>query len=132
MRTFLLILIVAFLAWDLTWWLLGVRPLFPWQLRKRLQDTVPPVLLDVRTPPEYNWFHLPGALNRPDLLLDDRDLPPTDPGQDVVVMCMTGHRSPFVSRALQKRGISRVYNLTWGMVGWKIYEWLSQIRGRAA
>jgi rhodanese-related sulfurtransferase len=130
MGNFLLAIIVLFLGWDLLWWLLGVKPLLPWQLKGRLRtEASSPVLLDVRTPLEYNWFHLPGAQNVPDLLLDRGTMPPVAPSQELVVICMTGHRSPFVSYALKKRGFSRVYNLTWGMLGWQIYEWIS--RGRA-
>ena len=132
MGKLLIVIILFFVVWDVVWWVLGVKPLLPWQLRRRLDSgTSPaPLLLDVRTPLEYNWFHLPGAQNRPDLLLDDRAMPMVAPNQEVVVICMTGHRSPFVSRALKKRGFPRVYNLTWGMVGWKLYEWISNASGR--
>jgi rhodanese-related sulfurtransferase len=127
----LIVILVSFLVWDFLWWILGVKPLLPWQLRKRLQsNAAPPVLLDVRTPLEYNWFHLPGAENRPDMLLDDSPIPMVASNQEVVVICMTGHRSPFVSHALKKRGFPRVYNLTWGMLGWKLYEWVSRLGGR--
>ncbi|MCK9377159.1 MAG: rhodanese-like domain-containing protein [Syntrophobacterales bacterium] len=124
----LVAIIVIFLAWDAVWWLLGVKPLFPWQLRKKLRaGAAGLVLLDVRTPPEYAWFHLPGALNLPDVLARPDKLPLVPPSQTVVVICMTGHRSPFVSLALKKRGFPRVRNLTGGMVGWKIYEWCSRV-----
>lgn len=130
MGKFLIVILLLFLVWDLAWWGLGVTPLFPWQLKERLRaDATAPALLDVRTPLEYNWFHLPGAQNLPDLLVDGNKMPRVAPGQDVVVICMTGHRSPFVSHALKKRGFPRVYNLTWGMVGWKIYELVSGGRG---
>ena len=57
--------IALFLLWDVVWWVLGVKPRFPWQLKARLSAGAPDlVLLDVRTPLEYNWFHfLPGAQN---------------------------------------------------------------------
>ena len=48
---------------------------------------------------------------------------------EVVVICLAGHRSPLVSYALQKRGYTRFYNLTWGTVGWKLYEGVSHLRG---
>ena len=131
MGQILIAVIVLFLLWDAAWWVLGVKPLFPWRLKDRLGADAPDrVLLDVRTPWEYNWFHLPGAQNLPDLLADSTEMPPVSPAQDVVVICMTGHRSPLVAHALKKRGYSRVYNLTWGMVGWKVYEWISQVRER--
>jgi len=120
-----------FLLWDLVWWVLGVKPRFPWQLKARLGAGASDlVLLDVRTPLEYNWFHLPGAQNVPHLLTDSGKLPPVSPSQEVVVICLTGHRSPLVAYALKKRGYTRVYNLTWGMVGWKVYEVVSRLRGR--
>jgi rhodanese-related sulfurtransferase len=119
-----------FLVWDVVWWFLGVKPRFPWQLKARLGGgPSDAVWLDVRTRLEYNWFHLPAAQNVPHLLTDRGKLPPFSPSQEVVVICMTGHRSPLVAYALKKRGYTRVYNLTWGMVGWKMYEWVSQLRG---
>ncbi|MFA5109852.1 MAG: rhodanese-like domain-containing protein [Desulfobaccales bacterium] len=127
MQTALIPIIAVFLAWDAVWWLLGVKPIFPWQLRKKLEaGAADLVLLDVRTPPEYAWFHLPGALNVPAGLAHSDKLPLGPPSQTVVVICMTGHRSPFVSLALKKRGFPRVRNLTGGMAGWKIYEWFSR------
>jgi rhodanese-related sulfurtransferase len=131
MRQLLIALIGLFLLWDAVWWVLGVKPRFPWQLKARLGAGASDlVLLDVRTPLEYNWFHLPGAQNLPDLLTGSGKMPPVSPFKEVVVICMTGHRSPLVSYALKKRGYTRVYNLTWGMVGWKVYEWVSHLRGR--
>jgi rhodanese-related sulfurtransferase len=35
---------------------------------------------------------------------------------------MTGHRSPVVAYGLKRRGYADVYNLTGGMVAWKIYS----------
>jgi rhodanese-related sulfurtransferase len=34
---------------------------------------------------------------------------------------MTGHRSPLVAHRLQRLGARKVYNLTWGMAGWKLF-----------
>jgi len=83
----------------------------------------------VRTPREYNRFHLPGAQNVPHMLTGSGKMPPVPPSQEVVVICMTGHRSPLVAYGLKKRGYARVYNLTWRMAGWKMYEWVSRLRG---
>lgn len=127
----LLAIIGLFLLWDLVWWVLGVRPRFPWQLKAGSEaGPTDPLLLDVRTPLEYNWFHLPGAQNVPELLADSGKMPPVSPSREVVVICMTGHRSPLVAYALKKRGYTGVSHLTGGMVGWKVYEWVSRMRGR--
>lgn len=117
----LLFLLVILITWDLLWALLGVKPLLPWRVGEisggNRQDVL---LLDVRTPSEYNWFHLPGALNIPlgEGLADS--LQTWNP-KTIVVICMTGHRSPFIAYGLKKKGYAGVYNLTGGMVAWKIY-----------
>lgn len=127
----LLGLIGLSLVWEAIWWFLGVKPRFPWQLKASLGAGASDLfLLDVRTPLEYNWFHLPGAQNLPHVLADSGKMPPVSSSQDIVVICMTGHRSPLVAYALKKKGYARVYNLTWGMAGWKLYEWVSGVRGK--
>jgi len=57
-------------------------------------------------------------------------MPPVSPSRELVVICMTRHRSPVVACSLKKKGFNRVDNLTLGMVGWKVYEWVSRLRGR--
>ena len=124
MLKLLLLLFIILLGWEVFWWLMGVRPLFPWQLARKLTgDYTDLVLLDVRTPEEFQWFHLPRAQNMP----IEKGLPkemPIPKTQTVVVICMTGHRSPIVAYRLEKAGFTRVYNLTWGMVGWQVWKWL--------
>ncbi len=124
MKKLLLILILFFVAWDAGWALVGVKPLFPWQLQEGYAASRPDlVLLDVRTPSEFGWFHIPSAKNVPFQNLDARHLGiPKD--KTVVVICMTGHRSPLVAWYLQKSGYADVFNLTWGMAGWEAYRFL--------
>jgi rhodanese-related sulfurtransferase len=128
MKQILLAVLLLFGIWDAVWWVAGVKPVFPWQLQERLRTGAAGlVLLDVRIPPEYHWFHLPGALNVPELLMDSSRIPPIPLSQEMVVICMTGHRSPLVAYALKKRGYPRVYHLTGGMAGYKVYEWVSRL-----
>jgi rhodanese-related sulfurtransferase len=128
MKGILLAVLLLFGVWDTVWWVAGVKPRFPWQLQEQLRTGAAGlVLLDVRIPPEYNWFHLPGALNVPELLVDSSRVPSIPLSQEVVVICMTGHRSPLVAHALNKRGYPRVYHLTGGMAAYKVYEWVSRL-----
>ena len=121
--------LVAFLlviaGWDAGWYAAGVKPMFPWELKRHLVDGAGAqggvLLIDVRTPSEYRMLHIAGARLRPDLLFHPETLKPTDPDTPVVVICMTGHRSPVAAHLLQKQGIKNVYNLTWGMLGWKLF-----------
>ena len=92
------------MVWDAVGWFLGVKPRFPWQLKARLGAGPSDLIwLDVRTPLEYNYFHLPGAQNVPHLLTGSGKLPPVSPAQEVVVICMTGHRSPLVALRPEKK-----------------------------
>ncbi|MFP5258296.1 MAG: rhodanese-like domain-containing protein [Acidobacteriota bacterium] len=116
MKGLVIFLVLFFGVWDLAWLLAGLGQTPPWRLRRQM-ETKPPQLLDVRTPAEFALFHIPGAVNRPDALgVSTADLG-LDPARPVVVICMTGHRSPFVAHKLAKDGLD-ASNLTWGMVGW--------------
>ena len=127
MGKLILLVLMLLLTWDAAWWVMGVPPRFPWQLRSARQAAPARlVLLDVRTAVEYRWFHLHGAVNLPWPWPNDGKLPPVDPDQEVVVICLTGHWSPLVAYALKKRGCTQVSHLTGGMVGWKIYAWLAR------
>ena len=61
----LLVLLALILLWDAAWLLAGLRQTLPWDLRGRLAAGENILLLDVRTPQEFNWFHIPGAINAP-------------------------------------------------------------------
>jgi rhodanese-related sulfurtransferase len=120
MFTAMIILLLLF-GWDFAWYLVGVKPLFPWQLKKLLKDKDnQPSLIDVRTPWEYNWFHIRDAVNKPELLLDISAMTAISKEDPVIVICMTGHRSPPVAYRLKKQGFKKVYNLTLGMLAWKL------------
>jgi rhodanese-related sulfurtransferase len=121
MTTVILILLLL-IGWDFGWSLAGVKPLFPWHLKKLLKDNRDQIsLIDVRTAWEYNWFHIKGAENKPELVYDLAALPAKSKEEPVIVICMTGHRSPLVAYRLKKKGFRKVYNLTWGMLAWKLF-----------
>lgn len=119
MKALLFFLVIFFLVWDLGWLVAGVGQTLPWRLRRLRDAGARPQLLDVRTPGEFAMFHIPGAVNRPDALAVHAKALGLDPKRPVVVVCMTGHRSPFVARKLADAGYD-ASNLTWGMLGWKL------------
>ena len=115
----LIILVTLILAWDAFWWALGVRPFFPWLLKKGIQgNTEGFSLIDVRTHAEYELFRIHGAKHSPELLLHPELFKQRDSRKPIVVICMTGHRSAIAAYRLKKRVSQKVYNLTWGMLGW--------------
>ena len=115
----LVILVIFIFAWDVFWWVLGVKSIFPWHLKNGLKkNTEGFILIDVRTRAEYELFHIHGTEHRPELILHPELFKQKDSRKPVVVICMTGHRSPIVVYQLKKRLSQEVYNLTWGMIGW--------------
>ena len=120
MKTVIIILLL-FIGWDIVWYFAGVKPLFPWHLKKMLKEHGTKLtLIDVRTPLEFDWFSIKSAVNKPELLSSINALPVISKDDPVIVICMTGHRSPPVAYRLKKQGFRNVYNLTWGMLAWKL------------
>jgi rhodanese-related sulfurtransferase len=118
----LVIVVAVLVLWDVGWWYgFGVSPMSPWALKMAVNEDRAPVIIDVRTPGEYAAFHIPGAVNVPyPATLAELAAASPDPTRQVVVVCMTGHRSPPVVRQMHAGGYTNVSNLTWGMMAWKI------------
>lgn len=70
------------------------------------------LVVDVRSPGEFNSGHLPGALNLPlgDLKTEaSRRLP--DKSKVLLVHCLSGTRSAMARRTLKGLGYQQVFNL---------------------
>jgi len=118
LRTLVMVLIFFLVGWEILWWLLHVKPMSPWRLKEILRSQREKYnLVDVRTAMEYGWFHIEGIPSHPDLLLNPENFRPDDKAKPVVVICMSGHRSPVVGFRLKQRGFNEVYYLSWGMIG---------------
>ncbi len=78
--------------------------------------SVPILILDVRSPAEYEGFHLPQAVNIPVPELRSRFVE-LDPGSRIVTVCGTGHRSSLAASLLLQKGFENVTNLAGGMMG---------------
>lgn len=118
--TFRILGIISLLIlWDVVWPFMGVNQILPWSLRGTLsRNNHNTVLVDVRTKWEYDWFHIPGAVHMPELLLNPKQIPIRFAGKNVVLICMTGHRSPVTAYRLNSLDGIQASNLTWGMLGW--------------
>jgi rhodanese-related sulfurtransferase len=90
-------------------------------------------LLDVRTPAEYNYSHIEGAIliplknvpaHDPVNLSDDQLLPnrinelPKNKNTKIVVYCYTGKRGSIASQMIVDAGYKRVYNIQDGLTAW--------------
>jgi hydroxyacylglutathione hydrolase len=91
---------------------------------QELNKLLPPrdfQLLDVRTPPEWDEGHLPGARYRflGELPQKLRNL---DRVRPVVVYCATGYRSSLAASLLQASGFRQVRNVPGGYAAWTAAE----------
>lgn len=88
------------------------------ELNQHLQNGDTPVLVDVRSPGEYNSDgHIAGSRLIPLQALRQRfDELPKD--QPIVCVCRSGSRSQVAAEQLSQLGFADVSNLSGGMIGW--------------
>jgi rhodanese-related sulfurtransferase len=77
-----------------------------------------PVLLDARSPAEFEVSHLRDARLAPDEDAALRALSGVDLGREVVVYCSVGMRSSALAERLEARGYHNVANLEGGIFAW--------------
>ncbi len=76
------------------------------------------VLIDVRTPEEFDYQRIPGSINKP---LDqiEKWAPKLDPAGEYVMICRSGRRSATARDTLARSyGLRRVHNLLGGVTAW--------------
>jgi rhodanese-related sulfurtransferase len=88
------------------------------QLLERQGGTL--VVLDVRTPEEFDGGHLQGATNINVMAPDFEGRVSTlDRGKDYLVYCRTGNRSARAVQAMARLGFTKIHHMTEGIVGWQ-------------
>lgn len=87
---------------------------------KELIDNKEVVVLDVRTPEEYQDGHIPNALLIPLQELENK-LNDLDKDEPYLVVCRSGNRSTQASEILTSNSFAEIYNMTDGMNSW-VYE----------
>jgi rhodanese-related sulfurtransferase len=76
------------------------------------------VLIDVRTPQEYAFEHIEGALLAPMATFKPENLPTQD-GKRIVFHCGSGMRSKTVAEACAAAGMNPIAHLAGGFAAWK-------------
>ncbi len=91
---------------------------------KNLVDSKAGLIIDVRTPEEFEGGHIPGAIN-----IDWRNqeefatkIAEISKDKTVLIYCHSGHRSGNAKKYLQEHGYQKIYNLETGIMGWKKAE----------
>ncbi|MGK3983468.1 molybdopterin-synthase adenylyltransferase MoeB [Sorangium sp. So ce291] len=98
----------------------SIRELSIAELKRRLDDKVPMVLLDVREKEEYRAGFIPGAISIPRGFLEmqvEQKLP--DKSAHVVAYCAGGTRSALAAKTLQELGYTNVESVNPGFSRWK-------------
>jgi rhodanese-related sulfurtransferase len=108
-----------------------VEEIMPWDLEEKLQQTNPPLLIDVREPHEYEAMHIKDSINVPRGILEtaceynyDETVPKLADAreQEIVVICRSGNRSVLACSNMQLMGYKHVISLKTGLRGWNDYE----------
>ncbi|MBD2461297.1 rhodanese-like domain-containing protein [Oscillatoria sp. FACHB-1407] len=103
----------------------GVQQMAIAKLAQQLQQpgSSKPLLLDARTPEEFEVSHLPNAHRVERSMLTDPDQLPLaeDTTGAIVVYCSVGYRSAQFAQALQTLGYQNVFNLEGSL-----FEWVNQ------
>lgn len=84
-----------------------------------IQENKDAVIIDVRTPIEYNQGHIPNSLlidiSSPSFV---KDIEVLDKSKTYLLYCRSGNRSFYAGREMINRGFEKVYNLVNGVLGW--------------
>jgi len=90
----------------------------PQALQNHLADGDAPLLLDVRTPEEFQAGHIPGAINVPHEQVASRAAELASP-HSVAVYCMKGPRARLAEQALLASGATEVLHVEGGFSAWQ-------------
>lgn len=104
----------AFTLWNL--WRVLAGKVAPATARELVAGGA--LLLDVRSPDEFAAAHLPGAMNVPVQVLEDRLAELGHKERPVVIYCASGIRSASAARLLKAAGFRDVHDLG-GMRRWQ-------------
>lgn len=92
------------------------------ELRKQLESSAAPRIVDVRTPAEFETSHISGSYNVPLDVLDEhaREIAGLlDGDQDVVLVCRSGQRSTKAQTLLRNAGLTGGRVLENGITDWE-------------
>lgn len=77
------------------------------------------VLIDVRTPEEFNTGHIPGAMNIDISSYEFKNrISQMDKSGSYYLYCRSGSRSYTAGKMMKNMGFEKVYNLEGGIIDW--------------
>lgn len=82
------------------------------------------VLLDVRTPQEYQKGRISGSINIPvDEIENQVNRRVPDKKQKIFVYCLSGSRSVFAVNSMITQGYTNVFDITSGLLAWRAKQY---------
>jgi sulfur-carrier protein adenylyltransferase/sulfurtransferase len=90
------------------------------EVKRRLEQKEPMLLVDVREKEEFRTGYIPGAISMPRAFLEqqfEQKLP--DKSAHIVTYCAAGNRSAFAAKTLVELGYTHVESANPGFVRWK-------------
>jgi hydroxyacylglutathione hydrolase len=104
---------------------LAARPDLVWQTERltagmvaeEVANAEPPLLLDVRNPPEWAARHIDGSLNVPLNHLQER-IAEIPRNRRIAVHCAGGYRSSIAASILHQYGITNLIEMAGGLAAW--------------
>ena len=89
------------------------------EFHDKISELGNPVILDVRTPDEFNGGTIENAINADITSYDFTNVVQSlDKSQPVMVFCLSGGRSKDAAKALRNMGFNSVYELKGGILKW--------------
>jgi len=89
-------------------------------VKKAIDSGEQTILLDVRTPGEYERAHITGSINVPlDVVECDIRAAIPDKSAKVYVYCLSGSRSAHAVNRMIQLGYTNVFDMQYGLLGWR-------------
>lgn len=94
------------------------------EVKKYLDEKKDVLLLDVRTTGEFSRSHIEGSINVPlDEVVHRIATVSAQKDKRMYVYCLSGSRSVHAVDALIKLGYTNVYNMTSGLLAWRVKKY---------
>jgi rhodanese-related sulfurtransferase len=90
------------------------------EVKKAIDEKADVIILDVRTPEEFNRDHINESINIPvDELINKISEIMPDKNKLIYVYCLSGSRSDFAVNMMKQLGYSNVFSMTSGLLMWR-------------
>lgn len=99
---------------------INLDPNSAWEMVQNNQDNLNFVILDVRTPEEYEKSHIEGSVLINYQSPDFRDeIQKLDKNKTYLVYCRSGMRGAACIDIMMETGFKKIYHIVGGIMGWE-------------